>query len=244
MPNIVTYYNDLAANQKEAEIISKTFINFYLYFRKLHEKGLISNNSLYFLETALDFSEPLTNNAEATKEYLISKQFQLEQFLIGFKLNYDKIIKVFKKTFDIPSSYSYEEVCNLIKQSYIAYASLRYAHNLENTRVLQETFTGAKQFYKVPKYIPEKNANIGECLELASGIKLLSLDGATYELFNIFNESLHVRTIVDVADGQIIALFINGEEYTEVPSSLIRKLKQQIKKGDQSPKIENKTNKK
>ena len=73
---------------------------------------------------------------------------------------------------------------------------------------------------------------------------MLSLDGATYELFNIFNENLHIRTIVDVADGQIIALFVNGEEITDVPSSYIRKLKQQIKKGNNPSKTDIKPSKK
>lgn len=232
MSNIVEYYNQLDNNLKEAEAISKTFINFYLYFRRMHEKKYISNNTLYFLESALDFSEYLTDNASSRGDYLTAKQLQLEQFLIGFKITYNKLIKNLKKTFDIPASYSYEEVCDLIKKSYIAYASIRYKHNLKNSKVLSETFTGEKQFYQVPKYIPDTNANISECLELASGIKLLSLDGATYELFNIFNENLHIRTIVDVSDGQIIALFVNGEEITDVPSSYIKKLKQQIKKGN------------
>ena len=244
MANIVEYYNQLDSNLKEAEAISKTFINFYLYFRRMHEKKYISNNTLYFLDSALDFSEYLTDNVSSTRDYLMAKQFQLEQFLIGFKLNYNKFVKNFKKTFDIPASYSYEEVCDLIKKSYIAYASIRYKHNLQNSKVLTETFTGEKQFYKVPKYIPDTNANISECLELASGIKLLSLDVATYELFNIFNENLHIRTIVDEADGQIIALFVNGEEITDVPSSYIRKLKQQIKKGNTPSKNDIKPSKK
>lgn len=238
MSNILDYYNQLPSDLTQVEAISKTFINFYLYFRKLHKKNLISDNTLNCLEMALDYSSPITSKPNSTNEYLLSKQYQLEQFLIGFKINYDKIIKNFKKTFDIPSDYSYEEVCDLIKQSYMSYSSLRYKKNLENTNLFDKLFPGEKKFYNVPKYIPEKNANISECLEFASGIKLLSLDGATYELFNIFNENLNIRTIVDTADGQIIALFVNGEEITDVPLSYIKKLKQQIKKGN----IPSKTN--
>ena len=64
---------------------------------------------------------------------------------------------------------------------------------------------------------------------MVSGIKSLSLDGKTYEWFNVFNPSLNIRVIIDVTDGQIVAIFVNGEEYTDVPSSFIKKLKEAIK---------------
>lgn len=231
MSSIIEYYKNLPDNLKETESISKSFINFYIYFKRLHEKKLLSNNTIYFLDTALDFSEPVIEDTTSTIEYLNAKIFQIEQFLLGLKPNYNKYIKGLKKTFDIPNNYSYEEVCNLIKQSYIAYAALRYKHNLLNTKMLDETVPMDKKFYKMPKYIPDSNANIGEFLEMSAGIKRLSMDGKTYELFNVFSEHLYIRTIVDVSDGQIVAIYVNGEEYTEVPSSFIKQLKQQIKKG-------------
>lgn len=244
MSSIIEYYKNLPDNLSEPESISKTFINFYIYFKRLHEKKLLSNNTIYFLDTALDFSQTVVEDAEQTIEYLNAKIFQIDQFLLGLKNNYNKFIKGLKKTFDIPKSYSYEEVCTLIKQSYIAYAALRYKHNLLNTKMLEETTPIDKKFYKVPKYIPDTNANISEFLELASGIKSLSLDGKSYELFNVFNPSLYIRAIIDINDGQIVAIFINGEEYTEVPSSLIKKLKQQIKKGTTNQKTDIKSIKK
>lgn len=237
MSKIVEYYNNLPSNQTETENLSKSFLNFYLYFKRLHEKKLISNNTIYFLDIALDFSEPVFENSHQTEEYLNAKQFQIEQFLAGIKLNYNKIIKNLKATFDIPSHYSYEEVCNLILQSYVAYASLRYQRNLINTKAHEEIFTPDKRFYKLPKYIPDTNANISEFLEIVSGIKLLSMDGKSYEWFNVFNPNLNIRVIVDILDGQIAALFVNGEEYTEVPSSFIKKIKQHIKSGTPLPKL-------
>lgn len=230
MSNILDYYINLPKDLTQVEIISKTFINFYLYFRRLHSKKIIPDKTLKFLDSSLAFSEPLTEDQNSTKVYLESKQFQLEQFLTGFKPKYEKIEKNLKATFDIPNNYSYEEVCNLIKQSYFAYASLRYRHNLANTEMYEETVPTDKKFYKLPKYIPDTNVNVSEVLELASGIKLLSLDGTTYELFNIFNDNLNIRTIVDTTDGQIIAIFVNGEEYTDISQKFIKKLKKQIKK--------------
>lgn len=244
MSQIVEYYNNLPEEPKETEILSKTFINFYLYFKKLHEKKLISNNTMYFLDAALDFSEPVFINSYKTEEYLNAKQFQIEQFLIGIKLNYNKIIKKFKRTFDIPDTYSYEQVCDLILQSYIAYASLRFKQNLLNSKTYEEIFTIEKMFYKLPKYIPDTNANINEFLEMVSGIKTLSQDGNSYDWFNVFNPNLNIRVIVDTADGQIVALFINGEEYKEVPPSLIRKIKQHIKNGTPIKKITSNSTKK
>lgn len=231
MSNLIEYINNLPEEMMEDEGISQIFINFYLYFKKLHEKKLVSNNTIYFLDTALDFSEPLFDNTEQTKDYLNVKQFQLEQFLIGLKPSYDKIAKNFKKTFNIPRTYSYEDVCELIKRSYLAYASLRYKQNLLNTKVYEETFSIKQQFYKMPKYIPETNANISEFLEIVAGIKSLSMDGKTYDWFNVFNPSLNIRVIVDLSDGQIVSVFVNGKEYTDVPSSFIRQLKDCIKKG-------------
>lgn len=235
MSKIVEYYNSLS-NDPRQETLSKTFINFYLYFKKLHEKKALSNNTIYFLDAALDFSEPVFENSHQTEEYLNAKQFQIEQFLIGFKLNYNKIIKTLKKTFDIPDHYSYEDVCDLILQSYIVYASLRYKHNLLNTKVYEETFTIEKIFYKLPKYIPDTNANISEFLDMVGGVKRLAQNGTYYEWFNVFSDILNIRVIVDIADGQIAAVFVNGEEYTDVPSSFIKKLKQHIKNGTPFPK--------
>ena len=48
MSLLVNYYNNLSENTKETEALSKTFINFYLYFKRLHEKKKISNNTMYF----------------------------------------------------------------------------------------------------------------------------------------------------------------------------------------------------
>ena len=233
MSNLIDYINQFPEELIDDEGISQVFINFYLYFKKLHEKKLISDNTIYFLDTALDFSEPVFDNSDQTKDYLNAKQFQIEQFLIGLKPKYDKISKNLKKTFNIPRSYSYEEIYELIVRSYLAYASLRYKQNLLNTRVYSEVFTIKQQFYKMPKYIPETNANISEFLDIVTGIKSLSMDGKTYDWFNVFNELLNIRVIVDINDGQIVSIFVNGEEYTDVPSSFIRKLKEHIKKGTQ-----------
>lgn len=235
MSYLVEYINTLPEEMMEDEGISQIFINFYLYFKRSHEKKIVSNNTIYFLDTALDFSEPLFDNSEQTKDYLNIKQFQLEQFLIDLKPSYDKLSKNLKKTFNIPRTYSYEEVCKLIERSYLAYATLRYKQNLLNTKVYDETFSIKQQLYKMPKYIPETNANISEFLEIVVGIKSLSMDGKTYDWFNVFNSSLNIRVIVDINDGQIVSVFVNGEEYTDVPSSFIRQLKEYIKKGTQPP---------
>ena len=76
MSKIVEYYNSLS-NDPRQETLSKTFINFYLYFKKLHEKKALSNNTIYFLDIALDFSEPVFENSHQTEEYLNAKQFQM-----------------------------------------------------------------------------------------------------------------------------------------------------------------------
>lgn len=230
MQNILEYYNNLSKDEKKEITISKAFVNFYLYFNNLHDQKIISNKTFHFLDMSLTFLEPLTDEENSTKVYLEKKQFQLEQFLNGLKPKYEKIANNFKATYDIPNNYSYEDVCNLIKQSYFAYASIKYRQNLKNTKLYEETFSIDNKFYRLPKYIPDTNVNINEILELITGIKLLSLDGLTYELFNVFNDKLSIRTIVDTSDDQIIAMFINGEEYTDVNEKFIKKIKKQIKK--------------
>ena len=155
--------------------------------------------------------------------------------LLGAELyikdSYNRIEKNFKINFDLPASLTYEDICALIKESYIAYASIRYKHNLLNTKLLEELFTTEQLMFKLPKYIPDTNANISDFLEIVSGIKRMSNSGDSLEWFNIFNPSLNVRAIIDISDGQICTLFINGYEFTEVPLSLIKKLKKAIKKG-------------
>ncbi len=227
MSKIIDYYSSLKQDTKEATILSKTFINFYLYFKKLHEKKSISDNTIKYLEEALSFTEHVTNTK--TEEYLNSKQYQMEQFLSGIKLEYDKIAKNLKRTFDIPNNYSYEEVCDLILQSYLPYASLRFKHNLHNSEVYKELFTEEQINYKLPKYIPDTNAYMKDFLEIVSGITSKSSNKKTFDWFNVFSESLNIRVVLDVSDTQIVAVFVNGEEHNEVPISFIKKLKQQIK---------------
>ena len=230
MTTIVEFCNNIPEDTTKIEILSKTFLNFYLYFQKLHENKKIDSSAISHLEYAFDFSEPILEHFLQEEDYLNAKQNEMQQFLSIIKTIDAKIIKNLKITFEIPKNYSSEQVCDLINHSYIAYASLRYHQNLQNSKVFDKQFAGDKRFYKFPKYIPDTNANISEFLEIVNGIKIISPDKKTYQWFNVFDSTLNIRAIIDVVDDQIVALFINEEEYTEVPSSLIKKLKKQIKK--------------
>ena len=229
MSEIIEYSKN--TTQSETEILSKTFISFYLYFKSISEKNLISSNTIYFLDCALDFSEPVYENNPSTLDYLTAKEFQISQFLQLLEPSYNKIEKVFKATFELPSNLSYEDICELIRNSYIAYASIRYKHNLNNTKLLETTFTEEQLILKLPKYIPDTNTNISEFLEMVSGIKRTSSKGDVFEWFNIFNSKLNIRVIIDSSDGQICTMYINGQEFTDASIKVIKKLKRAIKKG-------------
>lgn len=219
------------ANNPETEILSKTFISFYLYFKNISERKLISSDTIYFLDCSLDFSEPVYENNPSTGEYLKKKELQISDFLSKLKESYDSIEKNFKINFELPQELSYEEICELIRDSYIAYASIRYKHNLNNTKLLEKTFTQEELVIKLPKYIPDTNRNISEFLEMVSGIKRTSSKGDAFEWFNIFNSYLNIRVIVDSSDGQICTMYINGQEFTDASIKMIKKLKKAIKKG-------------
>lgn len=229
MSEIIEYSKQ--TNQTETEILSKTFISFYLYFKNISEKNIISSNTIYFLDSALDFSEPVYENNPSTLEYLKAKEFQISQFLQLLETSYDKIDKVFKATFELPANLSYEEICKIIKSSYIAYASIRYKHNLNNTKLLETIFNEEQLVLNMPKYIPDTNANISEFLEMVSGIKRTSNKGDVFEWFNIFNSKLNIRVLIDSSDGQICTMYINGQEFTDASIKTIKKLKRAIKKG-------------
>lgn len=231
MSKIIDYLNNPDITKQETEILYKTFINFYLYFKKNHEKKHITDETIQFLDMALDFSEPVHENSKETNEYLIEKENQLEQFLQDIKDNYEIFEKTLIKLLDIENTYSYEEFYDLITQSYAAYATTRYNQNLHNTKTLEASFTTEQLELKLPKYIPDKNVNITELIEIVNGIKRTSNNGNVLEWFNIFNDNLHIRVIVDTVDGQISSLFINGLEFITVSNSLIRKIKNAIKKG-------------
>ena len=223
MSTILEYYNN-SQDDPKTELIAKSFINFYLYFKKVNEKKIIPQDTINYLDLSLDFSTPIEETKKET--YLTNKEYQIEQFLIGLKLLNNKILKRIKKTFNIPNNYREEDVCNLIKQSYLAYATVRYKQNLIDTKAFQKD----NNIYDLPKDIPNSNANIKEFEEIYIGIKRIANDGKSYEWFHVFKPQLIIRIIVDKVDGQIATLFINGAEYREVPSSFIKKLKQKIKK--------------
>ena len=229
MFNILNYYNS-RPNYDEVYNLYKSFINFYIFFKNLNEKKIVNDESISFLEKALEFTDFVFNNDAFISDYFNTKQNYIDEFLNSIKPSYDKFIKNLKKTFDIPGEYSYEDVCKLFYQSYAGYLTLRFNQNLNNTKKYEEIFKDDFKDYRLPKYISEKNANINEFFEIVSGIKSISNDNLSYEWFNVFSDNLHVRVIVDSSDGQIICIYINGEENTEVSSSFIRKLKQRIKK--------------
>lgn len=218
-------------DKEEIELLSKTFISFYLYLKNISEKKIIPSNIIHFLDCALDFSEPVYEDNPTTDEYLKSKELQISEFLSGLKNSYDKIEKNFKINFELPQELSYEEICEIIKNSYLAYASIRYKHNLNNTKLLETTFTKEELEIKLPKYIPDTNININEFLEMVSGIKRKSKKNDAYEWFNIFNNNLNIRVIIDNSDGQICTMYINGQEFTDASIKVIKKLKRAIKKG-------------
>lgn len=230
MSKILDYYNEILFTEEETEKMSKTFINFYIFFQKLKRETIISKNALYFLDCALDFSEPLTEGSPSTNKYLDTKLFQLEQFIGLIKDTFPKFEKKFKKTFSLPANYTFDQIKELIEKSYIFYAIVRYKKNIENTRVLDSEFSIEEQMYKLPDDIPEENANISELIEIVSGIKRMTLDGRALDWFNVFGPELHLRALVDITDGQIGALFINGTKHTKVDNALIKKVKNLVKK--------------
>ena len=226
MLSIYDYYQNLETNKEEAQELFTTFINFYLYLKNMHDRKKISKDNILYLDKALDFTDHVHENE--TKKYLEDKYKNIEQFLDNFKDEYDKLFKNFKTTFELPTDLEYNDVCTLIKECYIAYASVRYKQNILNTKTYEENFNDE---LKLPKYIPDKNVHIKDFLEISCGIKRISKDKKAQEWFNIFNNNLNIRVIIDTMDGQIATIYINGKEYNEVPMKLINQIKKAIKKG-------------
>lgn len=236
MSKIIEYYNNIMVTDEELEKMSSTFINFYIFFTKLTEQNTISANSLYFLDCALDFSEPLIEESPSTIEYLDTKIFQLEQFFVLAQTSFSKYEKKLKRTFDLPTSYTFAQVKEIIEKSYIFYAIKRYKKNLEITRIYDSVFDTKEQLCRVPDQIPDENVNISEFLEMVSGIKRMTHDGKGLDWFNVFSPELNIRAIVDISDGQIALLYVNGEKHTIVDNILIKELKNRIKKSSNTKK--------
>ena len=237
MSKIIEYYNNVLVTEEEIEKMSSTFVNFYIFFTKLKDRNIISANSLYFLDCALDFSEPLIEGASSTIEYLDTKIFQLEQFFLLAQNSFSKYEKKLKRTFGIPANYTFAQIRELIEKSYIFYAIRRYEKNLEITRIYDSIFDTKEQLCKLPNQIPDENVNISEFLEMVSGIKRMTHDGKALDLFNVFSPELNIRAIVDISDGQIAVLYINGEKHTIVDNILLKEVKKQIKKSSGSKKV-------
>lgn len=228
MLSIYDYYQKLETTKEEAQELFTTFINFYLYFKNMHDRKKISKETILFLDKSLDFTDHV--HESETKEYLEEKYNYILNFLTEFEEEYDRFSKNFKITFELPNDLNYPDICTLIKECYIAYASIRYKQNILNTKTFEKLFKESGDL-TLPKYIPDKNAQIKDFLEVSCGIKRISKDSKAQEWFNVFNEKLSIRVIVDTMDGQIATIYINGEEHNEVSIKLIRQIKKAIKKG-------------
>ena len=100
MLSIYDYYQKLETTKEEAQELFTTFINFYLYFKNMHDRKKISKETILFLDKSLDFTDHV--HESETKDYLEEKYNYILNFLTEFEEEYDRFSKNFKITFELP----------------------------------------------------------------------------------------------------------------------------------------------